>query len=154
MLEHDVTARSHLTTGQLQIGTGRPSDPITPAPAPVIKRGAKIPQALQGVEIRPDRDHDVVRRGHSSSVDGPEIGADIHEHDLGVGLLGRTLGDGGERGHHAKVAYLPLKAPWPGQAELLLSARQQKVTRHQPEVIRDLLDVGLRDPALALEQGC
>lgn len=101
-------------------------------------------QTLEGKQIGPEWNDDVIGRDEGGAVDGTEIGADISQNHRRVHFFRPCLHHGPERGQHPKRAIQigGAEGVWPFAGQGILKARQREVTGNQFERRGDFLEGG------------
>ena len=80
MLHHDIPQRMDLGRGQRQVRVSGPAAyPVSPFPAPVLKRGTKVTQPLQREQVGSQRNGHEIRGNQGGTVDRTEIGAEVDQ---------------------------------------------------------------------------
>ena len=126
--------------------------PLGPFLPPATQGRPEIPQALQRVKVRSQRDDDVLGGDQRGAVDRAEIRPDVDENNAGVAFQRSLLDDPPDGRKHTESTRLAVETIRPLARQLVFRGRECEVSHQQPYFIGNVLDVGRRNVTRSFQQ--
>ncbi len=143
VLHDHVPGRAHRSLWQREAPYRVPLPAFVPFLPPAPQGRAQVLQALEGEEIRGERDHHVLGGDQHRPVQRAQGWPHVDQDQPRLSLLGSPLQDPPHRADHPERAWLAVEAVRPLAGELVLGRGQGQVAGDQTQAWADLLHMGV-----------